>query len=240
MKAFDELSHAVAHFYEKHGPSFAQTRRNYWGVMKLVADRVQSGQTLLDIGAGNARLASFLTKDISYIAIEPSASLCDEARRVIETRGEGIVKQGGFPSLPALDEEADTVACLAVLHHLPGREAHIKAIKELYRILKPGGSLVLTVWNLRSRRFFHVRTWLASWLRLPLVKGGECGDVWMPWKADGAIAPRYVHAFSLRELRSLFGKEWDIKLCSPWGLSTPANIFNAVNLVIIAIKKTHK
>lgn len=238
MKAFDELSRAVADFYEKHGPSFAQTRRNYWGVMKLVADRVQSGQVLLDIGAGNARLASFLKKDISYVAIEPSASLCAESRIGIQTRGEGVVRRGGFPSLPATDAEADTVACLAVLHHIPGRKAHVEAIKELYRILKPGGSLVLTVWNLRSRRFFRIHTWLASWLRLPLVKGGECGDMWMPWKADGALAPRYVHAFTLRELRLLFGTEWEIELCTPWGLSTPTNIFEAVNLVIIAIKKT--
>lgn len=238
MKAFTELSRAVAQFYEMHGPSFAQTRRNYWGVMKLVADRVKSGQVLLDIGAGNGRLASFLAKDISYVAIEPSASLCAEAQRGMETRGEGVVRQGGFPTLPATHEEADTVACLAVLHHIPGREARKAAIAELHRILKPGGSLILTVWNLRSRRFFRVYTWLASWLRLPLVRGGECGDVWMPWKADGVAAPRYVHAFTLREVRSLFGKEWDIELCTPWGLSTPANIFDAVNLVIIAIKKT--
>ncbi len=237
MKENARLAASVADFYEIFGPSFAATRKNYWGVMKLVADRLRSGQVLLDVGAGNARLAQFLPKDVRYVAIEPSASLCAQAQAAVAERGSGEVRHGGFPRLNAADGEADVVACLAVLHHIPGHAARLAAVHELHRILKPGGSLILTVWNLRSRRFFSLKTWLASWLRLPLVRGGGLGDVWMPWRAEGHPAPRYVHAFTLSELRGLFGPDWQIDLCTPWALTTPASVLEAVNLVIIATKK---
>lgn len=204
-----KLSRAVGEFYETHGHSFSRTRQMGWDVMRRIHDAVRAGMTLIDVGAGNARLSDSLPDAIRYVAIEPSMTLRREAEQRLARRKSSEIRSGGFPHLPAADGEADVAACIAVLHHIPTHKARRAAMHELMRIVKPGGTVFVTVWNLRSRRMFRSATWLAAWLRLPMVWGGECGDVWVPWNADGVQVRRYVHAFTRSELASLFNlTEW--------------------------------
>jgi len=238
MQQNDEsIKRSVREFYEAHGAEFSATRRGAWDVMRLIQEVVQPGMTLVDVGAGNARLAREIPDDVRYIAIEPSSSMRQEAERFLVSRSVSNVRMGGFPRLPAEEGEADVVACLAVLHHLT-LDARKAAVDELHRILKPGGTLVLTVWNLRSRRFFKPRVWLASWLRIGTVKEGGSGDVWISWQADDASVLRYVHCFTLKELRALFDEtRWSIERCEPWGGGDRASILEGRNLVVVARKR---
>lgn len=258
----DKLSRSVAEFYETHGASFSATRQAPWGVMRLVRDAVKPGDVLVDVGAGNGRLGLEIPDDVRYVAVEPSATLRQEAARVLAARENTEIVAGGFEvgaaprgrpgqaqldgqarrpartGMGLADSSADVVACLAVLHHVPTREARQAAVDELARILKPGGTLVLTVWNLRGRKSFSFKNWLVAWARLPLVKGGGPGDVWVPWKAEGTDAKRYVHAFTLGEMKSLFGTEaWEIKKREAWGKDGPTGILDARNLVVVARKR---
>ncbi len=238
-----KLAQSVADFYEEFGAAFSSTRHAPWGVMKLVKDAVKPGDVLVDFGAGNGRLGLEISSDVKFIAVEPSFSLREEAKRILTDRPNTEIFAGGFGvqaprAAPVLSTSADVIACLAVLHHIPTKTAQRAAIQELAELLKPGGALVLTVWNLRHRVFFRNKTWLAAWLRWPLVKGGEPGDVWIPWKAQGANAQRFNHAFTLHELRSLFDpKIWDIKICQGWGDESQVRILDAKNLVVLARRK---
>lgn len=230
-----ELEQAVSEFYESHGASFSATRHSTWGVMRLVVEAAEHADTLIDVGAGNARLASILPSHVAYIAIEPSSSLREASRDVIAARKNAQVRSGGFPDLPAMDGEADAVACLAVLHHIVSPSERKKAVHELARITRPGGTSVVTVWNLRNRSFFRFGVFLAAWLRLPMVRGGGRGDVWIPWKAGGVKALRYVHAFTLHEFKKLFdSSEWTIERAEGWDADGPTDILSAKNLVIVA------
>lgn len=232
----ETIKRSVREFYEAHGAEFSATRRGAWDVMRLIQDAVSPGQTLIDVGAGNARLAREIPEGVRYIAIEPSSSMRVDAERYLASRKDSEVRMGAFPRLPAREESADVVACLAVLHHLTSDERRV-AIDELWRILKPGGVLVLTVWNLRSRKFAKLKTWLASWLRLKLVQGGGAGDVWISWNAGGKSVERYVHCFTQEELRQLFDlNRWSIERCEPWGGGGPTSVLEGRNLVIVARK----
>lgn len=241
----DKIARAVRDFYEAHGRAFASTRHSVWDVFRLVGDRVRPGQIVVDVGAGNARLATVLPSGVRYIGIEPSSTLREAAMNVIADHPNTEMIDGGFStdgtsasSLPMTDASADIVASFAVLHHVPTCEARKRAVKELARITKPGGIAVVTVWNLRSSRLFHFSTWCAAWLRLPMVRGGESGDAWIPWKAEGRYAMRYVHALTLREFRSLFDEtDWKIERCEAWGASGPTTILSARNLVIVANRR---
>lgn len=250
----DKLAQSVTEFYETHGAAFSATRHASWGVMRLVKDAVKPGDILVDYGAGNGRLGLEITEDVRYIAIEPSSALREEAKKILADRRKTEILEGGFSvrahghapraydrtPVPVADSFADVTACLAVLHHIPTRAARQSAIDELARVLKPGGTLVLTVWNLRGKATARraPTNWLAAWLRLPLVQGGGAGDVWMPWKAEGADAKRYVHAFTLGELRSLFdAKRWEVKKMEAWGNDGPTSVFGARNLVVVAKKR---
>ncbi len=248
-EAADKLARSVAEFYEAQGAAFSATRHAPWGVMRLVKDAAKPGDVLVDFGAGNGRLGLEIPDSVRYVAVEPSAALREAAAKILADRKNTEITEGGF-SVGAIHESplpsrsADVVACLAVLHHIPTREAQESAVGELARILKPGGALVLTVWNPRSPRFFRNKPWAerlkilaAAWLRLPLVKGGAGGDVWVSWKAEGADARRYVHAFTLGELGSLFDRRiWEVGLCEAWGDEGKSDIVRAKNLVLKAKK----
>lgn len=242
-EAADKLARSVAGFYESYGAAFSATRHAPWGVMRLVKDAAKPGDVLVDFGAGNGRLGLEIHDSVKYIAVEPSSALREAAKKILANRKNTEIREGGFSlgaihELPLPSRSADAVACLAVLHHVPTSEARQAAVHELARILKPGGTLVLTVWNLRSQRFFTFKNWLAAWLRLPLVKSGGAGDVWVPWKAEGADAKRYVHAFTPGELKTLFDpKTWNVERCEAWGNDGPTGILEARNLVVVAKKK---
>lgn len=68
--------------------------------------------------------------------------------------------------MPFRDESFDAVLSLAVIHHFATTERRVNAIRELARILRIGGRVVITVWALeqKSRRF-------------------ESQDVLIPWQS---------------------------------------------------------
>jgi len=233
-----KIQAAVADFYETHGSAFAQTRGRGWGVMRLVQDEAKAGMTVVDVGAGNGRLADALPADVRYIGIEPSSTLRAASDDRLVKRGNAEMFAGGFPSLNVADASSDLTACFAVLHHIPTRDEQRAAVTELARITKSGAKAVVTVWNLRGRRMKSFKTWLAAWLRLPMVAGGECGDVWIPWTANGKDGKRFVHAFTMNEFKKIFShSDWQIERAEPWGVDGPANILEAGNLVIVAKRK---
>lgn len=68
--------------------------------------------------------------------------------------------------MPFRDESFDAVLSLAVVHHFATTERRVKAIRELSRILRIGGRVIISVWALeqKSRRF-------------------ESQDVLIPWQS---------------------------------------------------------
>lgn len=68
--------------------------------------------------------------------------------------------------LPFRDESFDAVLSLAVIHHFATTERRVSAIRELARVLRIGGRIIITVWALeqKSRRF-------------------ESQDVLIPWQS---------------------------------------------------------
>lgn len=61
-----------------------------------------------------------------------------------------IVKDSAH--LPFENDAFDTVTCLAALNHIPNREA---ALAEMYRVLKPGGKVILTMIPPKTSRIWH-------------------------------------------------------------------------------------
>ena len=65
--------------------------------------------------------------------------------------------------LPYRDNIFDAVISIGVIHHLTTRERRIQALKELARILCPGGKLMVYVWAMEQRhRKVRVNTLLRS------------------------------------------------------------------------------
>ena len=55
--------------------------------------------------------------------------------------------------LPFEDECADAVISIAVIHHFSTKERRIKALSEIFRILKKGGYILIYVWAYEQDKF---------------------------------------------------------------------------------------
>jgi len=54
-------------------------------------------------------------------------------------------------NLPYRDESFDAALSVAVIHHLATRDRRVRALRELARILRVGGRILITVWAKEQR-----------------------------------------------------------------------------------------
>jgi SAM-dependent methyltransferase len=175
------LNQTVSNFYKKNAENFSKTRNNPWPATKAFLDSIEENNSVLDIGCGNGRNL-FYRSDIDITGLELSEELCE----IVRSRG-GKVICGNMINLPFEDNSFDFIICIAVYHHLDNDLDRTKALKEIYRVLKPGGRVFIQVWAmeqpLNSRRKFLKR------------------DTLVPWKnKDGTILLRYYHIYPKGEL----------------------------------------
>lgn len=99
-----------------------------------------------DVGGGYGRLASeYLDRAQHPIIFDYSKS---ELKQAKDTFGDKIeTRAGDIYELPFKDNELDGLLMVRVTHHLKKLD---KAISELYRVLKPGGTAVIEVANKRT------------------------------------------------------------------------------------------
>ena len=113
-------------------------------------------------------------------------------------------------SLPIRESEFDVVMSLAVLHHIPSNDYRLKFFKEANRVLKPGGRLIVTVWDLRLFSMVRTKNWkrLKSFFKSQIKIAArreelDFGDFYIPWQNE---YQRYVHRFTLGALKKIATK----------------------------------
>lgn len=94
---------------------------------------------LVDCGAGTGRFVREASQHCRAIAVDDHEESLAIARKYL---GEDAVRRGSCTALPFPDDSADIVTALDVIEHVEDDRA---AAREMWRILKPGGSLVVTV-----------------------------------------------------------------------------------------------
>lgn len=167
------------------------------------AEGIKKGQKVLDVGCGNGVLYDVLVKkSIDYTGVDLSSHLLKTAQKRLQKYG-GKIKllKGNIIGLPLRDKAFDWVLALAVLHHIPSKELQKKSAQEIYRVLKPRGRAVVSVWNLYTdyaRNKFNLDD-------LVKPEGWEENDLLTPWRATPKkTIQRYLYRFDKKELRDLF------------------------------------
>lgn len=115
----------------------------------LDAAKLSPGDRILDVGCGTGKLAiqaSALAGGTGVVALGIDATpamivLARQNARQARSRAEFRVGVG--ESLPVADESVDAVTSSYFLHHLPS-DTKRQAILEMWRVLRPGGRLVIT------------------------------------------------------------------------------------------------
>lgn len=139
--------------------SFAAFDATYLGFYPYLApmlDRL-SGR-VLEIGLGSGTVASYLAARVSeYHGVDIAAEPVSLARKrmIVAGRNPTMIEQGSALALPFDDRAFDGVVTIGTLHHT-GDLA--RGISEVHRVLRPGGTAVVMIYNAWSlRRFIHWR-----------------------------------------------------------------------------------
>jgi len=171
-------------FYDDIALDFHKTRRALWpGVVRFLKGLV-SGSRILDVGCGNGKYLSVRAEDCEVHGCDSCRELVKIAR---ENHPEACVVYGdGLEKLPYASESFDAVISIAVVHHLETKDDRRRFVKEMMRVLKPGGKMLISVWAQEARK--------KSWIDI----GG--GDFMVPG-ADKCM--RFYHLFSREEALGL-------------------------------------
>ena len=113
---------------------------------------LRPGERVLDMGCGAGRHAfEMYRRGADVIAFDQDADELAGVRELfaamrdageVPEGADADIKEGDALSLPFADGEFDRIVAAEVLEHIP---ADIAAIRELVRVLRPGGTIALTV-----------------------------------------------------------------------------------------------
>jgi ubiquinone/menaquinone biosynthesis C-methylase UbiE len=137
--------------YDQIAEKYASVRDEAWEEMDFLFGKfLKTGDKVLDIGCGNGRFYnSFIKNGVFYLGIDNSKNLIKIAKK---NHSEGEFLLASALNLPFNDEEFDAVYGIAILHHMPSEELRHLFVEEAKRVLKSGGHLILTVWDLKEKR----------------------------------------------------------------------------------------
>jgi len=148
MSSYESYDQRAAHFDRTRGPT---------GVEIIVGCLAQarmplSKMTLLDAGCGTGNYSRALLDYVARIeAVDLSAGMLEVARGKLgepDLSARMAFHQASIEALPLPDGAVDGVMVNQVLHHLPddpaaGWPAHRRVLRELARVLRPGGVCVI-------------------------------------------------------------------------------------------------
>ncbi len=108
------------------------------------------GEKILDVGCGNARdIIYMIEQGTQVVGIDMSEGMVVEAKADLEKLGYNDVtlEVGDATQLNYADNEFDKILCSEVIEHIPNAD---EALREMWRVLKPDGLLVLSTPNPKS------------------------------------------------------------------------------------------
>jgi methionine biosynthesis protein MetW len=174
-----------------------------WPELRALYEKwIPPGASVLDVGCGDGQTSGkWLSENgRQYVGVDISANAVDEARQ----SGLEAIKIEDASVLPFDADSFDVVVCVEVLEHLFDPQ---RAIKNISRVLKPGGIFIATVPNTvywRNRADFFL---LGRWNPL-----GDTLSVKQPWRDP------HIRFFTIPSMRRLI-LECDLSLLHIGGQS---------------------
>lgn len=100
-------------------------------------------------------------------------------------------------SLPFRDESLDAALSIAVVHHFATTERRVCALRELARVLRIGGRLIISVWAMeQSHRKFESQDVLVPWHRSQHLTNTPPLDLTSTTNTSDDDAPPHYHAYT--------------------------------------------
>ncbi|VEN38105.1 unnamed protein product, partial [Callosobruchus maculatus] len=111
-----------------------------WPRVERFLEDLEPGSVICDVGCGNGKYLN-VNNTIFNIGGEKSNRFC----RIVREKNIEVIAMDAL-QLPFRDDSLDAVVCVAVVHHLATTERRVRALRELARVLRVGGRVIVTVW----------------------------------------------------------------------------------------------
>ena len=179
-------------FFNDIAEQWDNLKRDVFGGFDLnekIIGKVERCGVAVDLGCGTGELIiSLADKSGRVIGVDSSPNMLKQARmKTAAIEGRVDLRLGEMEHLPVRDGEADLAVASMVLHHLVAPAA---GIREIHRILKPGGKLLIA--DFEKHNIETIRE--------------KCGDPWLgfdhgeieKWLADSGFALAEADRFEVR------------------------------------------
>jgi SAM-dependent methyltransferase len=171
-----------------------------------------SGAKLLEVGCGmGTDLLQFARGGAKVTGVDLTPRSIEISRRHLLIYGEtGEFALADCETLPFADESFDVAYSNGVLHHTPDTAG---AVREIHRVLRPGGLARVMLYHRRSFGFWTQVILLHGLLQGELLRGNSTQDIMSQHVEvnEGGGRP-LVKAYSRREGRELFSTFSEVKL----------------------------
>lgn len=221
-----KILEAVREDYNLLAKEYTRVRDFISEDIKKLLEYANEGEKILDSGCAFGRLYKGLEKkNVDYYGIDFSEKLIEIAKRKFPNAKFQTVNA---LNLPFPDNFFDKVYSISVLHHIPSKNYRLQYLKEIKRVLKPEGLLLLRVWDCWKNKEKLKLILKNAILKLIGISKLDFFDIFFPWKngRGNVIAKRYFHCFLQKELEGLIRKTgFAIIKCWREGKDLHANIY---------------
>lgn len=132
-------------FYQENAEAFSDTRFCLWDVVRDFGKQFTKNDYVLDAGCGNGKNINYFQNQTTIMGFDKSMPLLE----ICKKKGYDVF-HSDILDIVMDDESFHYIICIAVIHHLDSLQKHISAIRELMRLLKPNGQLLVTLWAFES------------------------------------------------------------------------------------------
>ena len=120
-----------------------------WAEDLVETAALRTGERVLDIGCGTGIVARIAARRLgnrgSVVGLDPSAPMLAAARAAATAEGAAVEwREGDALDQPFTDGAFEVVLCQQVLQFFPDKP---RGLREMHRVLRPGGRIVLSVWG---------------------------------------------------------------------------------------------
>lgn len=185
--------------YNEIAKDFNRTRFCIWGFVREFLWSKSPKMTGLDIGCGNGK--NILAKPkLNIIGVDS----CESLVNICQHKGINVKLQNCC-NLKFKSNQFDYAMSIAVFHHLASDERRKRGLKEMIRVIKPGGSGIFSVWSIENQQGKNKMK----------IRHFVNGDNYIPWvrRSDKKTFMRYYYIYNRKLLDNyLKGLEGFIKI----------------------------
>ncbi|XP_021093414.1 alkylated DNA repair protein alkB homolog 8 isoform X2 [Heterocephalus glaber] len=144
-KEASQLEQEYVHqVYEEIAGHFSSTRHTPWPHIVAFLKALPDGSIVADIGCGNGKYLG-INKEFYMIGCDRSKNLVDICR---ERQFQAFVCDA--LAVPVRSGSCDACISIAVIHHFATAERRVAALREIVRLLRPGGKALIYVWAMEQ------------------------------------------------------------------------------------------